>query len=140
MGGDKHQDSPRTPQLQRFRPHTGFRSGDNSKGRERTAAAAALTSYRTELPKFILGRHAKPIIQGGDSGLKLFLSIDRGKNGSGHAGQGGGERDVGVGTTAAELSVRRGPKPKTERSPVATGLQCGHPWGHLGARVLFRLH
>ena len=74
-----------------------------------------LTSYCTKLSKLILGRHTKPILQCGNFGFKLFLSISCSKNRLGYSGQGGREGDAGIGTATTELPVRRGSKPETQK-------------------------
>lgn len=81
-----------------------------------TTLQAVLTSYCTELSKLILGCHTKSIIQCGNFGFELFLSINCSKNRLGYSGQGGREGDVGVGATTAEASVCRVSKPETERA------------------------
>ena len=80
-------------------------------------------SYCTELSKLILGCHTKSIIQCGNFGFELFLSINCSKNRLGYSGQRGREGDVGVGATTTEASVCRVSKPQPRAAPRARASQ-----------------
>ena len=81
-----------------------------------TALPTVLTPYCTERSKLILGCHTESIVQRGNFGFKLFLSVNCSKNRLGYSGQGRREGDAGVGTGTAEPSVCGVSKPAAEKA------------------------
>lgn len=83
----------------------------------RPARPPTLTAHGAELPEFVLGGDAQPVLQHRHPRLEALPALGGREHGFGHAGQRARQRHVGVGAASAVAPGGRQPAPTRQPQP-----------------------